>query len=463
MASTEAPSSITLDVRTLDTDSLRRLIQQSRAVLRNRSLIPDATLRKPTTPTLTDDERTAIRRAARRFQLPTVSLAEEILALRCSPTIVTLQARDGTALSVTPLVRMDWKGSVGIAVTGNGHVCVDLVHDRYTAAQAAVHEYVLLDANGHPALTESGFRRYGRWSFAQVLGPAFVEAWSQLSCLPTRSALQIILAMAGHDDTPQEALLTWCLGAITRQLQELGDNGTVIDGLLGCSLPVLTVADLLRPALARVRIGAAPRVVLTGDAPHHTGYCHTPRPEWSQPLIRAIEIFLVGTNLIEPDLDTADVLDISLREVWERYRAHEQRANLRAGQLRAAVIERFGFQEIVWNEEKAWVRTDPPLSTQVSAYQVTELLKKQPHVVITEGCRIYVNGTYRCVVEGRSADLPHADQIVRRLLAVATSHRERIQTLTADLPVLAALFTPYRQARLWDLVSDSPESPNTLH
>jgi hypothetical protein len=344
MASTEAPSSITIDVRTPDTESLRRLIQQSRAVLHDRQLIPDATLRKATTPTFTDDERTAIRRAARRFQLPAVSLAEEILALRHTPTIVTLQARDGTALSLTPLVRVDWKGSVGIAVTGNGHVCVDLAHDRYTAAQAAVHEYVLLDTTGHPALTESGSRRYGRWSFAQVLGPAFVEAWSRLSCPPTRRALQIILAIAGHEDTPQEAFLTWCLGAITRRLQELGDHGTVIDDLLGCPLPMLTVADLLRPAPARVRTGAAPRVVLTGEAPHHAGYYHARRPEWSQPLLRAIEIFLVGTNLIEPDLETADVLDISLREVWEHYRVHEQRANLRAGQLRAAVIERFGFR-----------------------------------------------------------------------------------------------------------------------
>ena len=462
MTTREPPTSLPLDVRTLDTDSLRRLIQQSRAVLRNRQLIPDATLRKATTPAFTDDERTAIRRAASRFHLPAVRLAEEILALRAAPTVVTLPARDGTALCLTSLVRMDWQGYVGMAVTGTGHVCVDLAHDRYSAGQAAVNEYVVLDAQGQPALTENSSRRHGRWSFAQVVGPAFVDAWARLSCVPTRSALQIIVAMAGHDDTPQEALLTWCLGVIARRVQELADHGTVIEGLLGCPLPRLTVADLLRPALARVRMGAAPRVVLSDDASRHTGYYHAPRAEWSQPFLRAIEIFLVGTNVIEPDLETTAVLEISLREVWERYRVHEHRATLRAGQLRAAVVARFGFQEIMWNEEPAWVRTEPPLPTPVSAYQVPDLLKKQPHVMITAGCRIYVNGTYRCVVEGRSADLPHADQIVRRLLAVATSHRERIHTLAADVPLLTALFAPYRQARLWDLVSESPERSHTV-
>lgn len=463
MAIPETLASLPLDVRALDTESLRRLIQQSRAVLRNRSLIPDATLRKATTPVFTDDERTAIRRAASRFHLPAVRLAEEILALRTAPTVVTLQARDGPALRVTPLVRMDWQGYVGMAVTGTGHVCVDLAHNRYTAGQAAVTEYVLLDAQGQPALTENLSRRHGRWAFAQVVGSAFVEAWAHLSWMPTQSAAQIIVAMAGHDDTPQEALLTWCVGVMARRLQELADHGTVIEGLLGCPLPSMTVADLLRPALARVRMGATPRAVLHDDASHHAGYYHAPRAEWSQPLLRAIEIFLVGTNLIEPDLETTEVLEISLREVWERYRVHEHRATLRAGQLRAAVVARFGFQEITWHEEPAWVRTEPSLPPSVSAYQVHDLLKKQPHVLITAGCRIYVNGTYRCVVEGRSADLPHADQIVRRLLAVATSHRERIHTLAADVPVLAALFAPYRHARLWDLVSDNPEIAHTVH
>lgn len=463
MSTTETPPALSIDVRTLDTDTLRRLIQQSRTVLRNRRLIPDATVRKATTPQLSDDDRVAIRRAARRFQMSAVTLAEEVLALREHPTLVYLSARDDTTLILAPLVRVDWSGNVGIALTGNGYVCTDLAHDRYTAVQASVNEYVLLDSDRRPQLRESGYTRYGRWSFERVVGPAFVDVWLQLRDQPTRTALQIIIAMAGHDDTPQEALLTWCLGAVTRRLQELADDRTLIHRFLGYPQRTLTVGDLLRPALRRVREGTAPREVLTGRASASGNASRLPQPEWSQPLVRAIERFLVGTNLIAPDLETTDQLDISLRDVWDQYREQEQQANLRAGQLRAAVLTRFGFQEIEWHDEKAWVRTTPPLPPSVPAYQARELLKKQPHVIVTDGCRIYINGTYRCVVEGRSADLPHADHVVRRLLAVATSHRERIHTLTGDLSVLTELFAPYRHARLWDLVADPPETAATLH
>jgi len=463
MSNTETPATLSIDVRTLETDTLRQLIQQSRTVLRNRRLIPDATVRKATTPQLSDDERTAIRRAARRFQMSAVTLAEEVLALREHPTLVYLSARDDTTLLLAPLVRVDWTGNGGVALTGHGHLCTDLAHDRYTSAQAAVNEYVLLDSDRRPQLRESGYSRYGRWSFECVVGPACVEAWLQLRDQPTRTALQIIIAMAGHEDTPQEALLTWCLGAVTRRLQELADDRTVIHGFLGYPQRTLTVGDLLRPALQRVRKGTAPCEVLTGRASAGGNATRVAQPEWSQPLVRAIERFLVGTNLIAPDLETTDLLDMPLSDVWERYREHEHRANLRAGQLRAAVIVRFGFQEIEWEDETAWVRTNPSLPYGMRPYQIRELLKKQPHVIVTDGCRIYVNGTYRCVVEGRSADLPYADHVVRRLLAVATSHRERIHTLTGDLSILTELFAPYRQARIWDLVADAPEAAETVH
>jgi len=78
MVSTEAPAALPIDVRTLDTDNLRRLIQQSRTVLRDRQLIPDATLRKTTTPKLTDDERAAIRRTRTKRSAKRVKLQGEV-------------------------------------------------------------------------------------------------------------------------------------------------------------------------------------------------------------------------------------------------------------------------------------------------------------------------------------------------------------------------------------------------
>ena len=87
MSNAETPTALSIDVRALDTDTLRRLIQQSRTVLRNRGLIPDATVRKATTPHLSDDDRVAIRRAARRFQMSAVTVAEEVLARRDTPRL----------------------------------------------------------------------------------------------------------------------------------------------------------------------------------------------------------------------------------------------------------------------------------------------------------------------------------------------------------------------------------------
>lgn len=166
--------------------------------------------------------------------------------------------------------------------------------------------------------------------------------------------------------------------------------------------------------------------------------------------------YLVGTNLIAPDLETDPALAVSLREVWERSLEQEQLAALKAGQLRAAVVRQFGFTEVQLNGELAWVRAAAPVPTE--PWKLKAFLRETPNVLITEGCKVYVQGEYRCIVEWRSADLPHADQVVRRLLAVATRHRERISTLRDDLPLLESLFADVTGATLWELAtSDSPQ------
>src|SRR5262249_16862542 len=159
----------------------------------------------------------------------------------------------------------------------------------------------------------------------------------------------IILAQAGHDDTPQEALLTWCARAIARRLEMMVENGALVDQLLLQPLTAFALADLLRPALRDVRMGADP---LTVAHTPHTG-------DWYFRLLRAIELFLVGTNLIAPDLETDPVLDVPLVDLWRWYTTQEQLASVRAHHLRAAVVQRFGFQEIAWQEGRAWVKTLP--------------------------------------------------------------------------------------------------------
>ncbi len=436
------------------TDTLRRLIAQSRAVLRDRGLIPDASLRSRDTPDFTQSDCHAIRVAARRFACSPVALAEELLRLRAQPRIVTLHPREGPAARLTPLLRVHWSQRTGTVLTGTGQLFCDLrLAYRWSVPDLATGEYVLLQADGQPARPARDSREEPLRAFARVFGAGFVRAWDDLPQRPTATALRIILAQAAHDDTPQEALLTWCIRAVARRLEMMVENGALVDQLLLQSLPTFTLADLLRPALREVRMGADPLSV-----------AHTPqRGDWYHRLLRAIELFLVSTNLIAPDLETDPILAIPLVQLWQWYARQEHLASVRAHHLRAAVVARFGFQEIQWQEGRAWVKTEPRLPLDTSRYQVPELLKKQPHVLVTDACRVYVNGQYCCVVEGRSADLPQADQVVRRLLAVATAHRLRIHTLTKDLPILEQLFADTTEQRLWPLLRELQASTPTLH
>ena len=443
-----------IDLATLDVDAIRLLIRQGREILRNRRLIPDASLRKADTPALSDADRTAIRRAARRFGLTPVTLADEMIALRNQPRLVTLRSRTGDHVRLTPLLRVHWTTTSGTALTGNGLLYLDLCPaSRYATAQVAAGEYVVLESDGTPNVSESTYYQRSPYQFERVLGPGFVRAWEQLREQPTSTAFHIILAMAGHEDSPQEALLTWCVGVVAHGLVTAVKEGRLIDALLGHPLQPLTLADLLRPALAQVRAGAPPRT-LVGQSYQQ---------EWHHQLVRAVELFLVCINLITPDLETDPVLEVPLRTVWERYKEQERLATVRAGRLRAAVVERFGFQETTFHGEKAWIRVEPRLPPGGAGYEIERHITQHPHVLMTESCRIYINGRYRCVVEARAADLPHADQVVRRLLAVATRHRERIHTLTDDLLILEEIFREYKDARIWDLVRDHPPSHSTYH
>ena len=454
LPSAQSPSLSPMPLETYNTDTLRRLISRSRAILRDRGCIPEASLRKADTPTLTDEDRRTISRAARRFDCSPLALAEEVLALRAQPQVVTIAPREGPAVCVTPLLRVAWNQRSGVVVTGTGHVVGDLLLPyRWSRPDAAVGEYVVVQPTEQSSGAEPESRARQRWDFTRVYGAGFVRACQQLQDRPTAAALRIILAQAAHDDTPQEALLTWCLRAVAHRLQAMADNGALLDQLLARPLSTFTLADLLRPALRDVRLGTEPLRLVPTPGSH----------DWYHRVLRAVELFLVGTNLLAPDLETDPVIEVPLVQLWQWYTTQERFASVRAHHLRAAVVQRFGFQEIQWHECRAWVKTVPRLAPDLERYQIPERLKIQPHVLVTETCRVYVNGQYRCVVEGRSADLPQADQVVRRLLAVATAHRTRIHTLTTDLAVLEQLFADVTEQRLWPLLRDVQASLPTIH
>nr|MBI3614813.1 hypothetical protein [Nitrospirota bacterium] len=177
-------------------------------------------------------------------------------------------------------------------------------------------------------------------------------------------------------------------------------------------------------------------------------------------LVKACEQVLVQKNLIEPDLAVDDTLAIPIADIWTWYLHQRQLANTNANRLRGAVTTLLGFVRIWIDQERAWVKAATPIPalSQDSTphwqrgHALEWLHTNPPNVAVTEDYRILINGDFRCVVEGKSAELPKADQIVRRMLTVATRHREQIATLKDDLTLLEQLFRDVPTKRLWALV-----------
>lgn len=292
-------------------------------------------------------------------------------------------------------------------------------------------------------LSSSGSRRYGA---------GFVRAWLAMPSPPRASVAPRILDAAGFDDMPAEALVTW-LSRVSRE----GLSRISADSVVECALSSAAV-------LGGVSLGHVLRPgIREGSTGMTSGYAL-----WHEPLTRAAVRWMRTQNLVEPDLLEPGLLDVPLDEVWEWDREQRRHADARAGALRAAVAERYGFKAIKYRHGylgeslgTVWIRgeVDDDLGTfHGNLHKLKENLKKSgKNVAVVDDLQVFVCGEHRCVVEAKSADLPHDDQVVRRMLAVATSHREAITTLQGDLPLLEELFTPYRDARVWDLANAKEE------
>jgi hypothetical protein len=135
-------------------------------------------------------------------------------------------------------------------------------------------------------------------------------------------------------------------------------------------------------------------------------------PENLLRLLHAIEAWLLTQNLLTPDLTdpTLPLLQTPLTAIWHRHRQQERLANLRAGQLRQAVANALGFRFYSGPAGSgSWHRRSGA-----------------DDVAITTAGQIRTNGGFRCVVEAVSANLPIDDQIVRRMLTLATPHRRSL-------------------------------------
>ncbi len=432
----------TLD--TLESEHLRRLIRASRDILRARGLIPDSFIRKEYQVRLQDLK--DLRVAAFRFGVSPASIADQCLGLLASPQVVVLRSRDGETVTLTPVLNVSHKSPRGnwaetVALLGTGRILRASSHRYNQGENLALGEYVPVNGDGHPS---ENFRIYG---------DTFIRAWGRLAVKPNTAAFQAILHTAARNDTSQEALISWCVGRIKDWFQTHWSTGTLLTWIM-CpnSFPKgLSLRDILAPAL-----GGTAEVKEKGKEEDEeiAGYFSV------DGLVKACAQVLIQTNLIEPDLAVDDTLAIPLAEIWTWYLAQRQLANTNANRLRAAVTTLLGFVPIWIDQERAWVKAATPIPPLLQAstphwqrgHALEWLRTHPPNVAVTEGYRILINGDFRCVVEGKSAELPKADQIVRRMLTVATRHRQQITTLNDDLPLLEQLFRDVPTKRLWALV-----------
>lgn len=441
-ALTERANTETLD--TLDSEHLRHLIRTSREILRARGLIPDSFIRKEYRVRLQDLK--DLRVAAFRFGVSPAGIADQCVALLASPQLVVLRSRDGEWVTLTPVLNVSHKSPRGnwaetVALLGTGRILRTGSHRYNQGENLALGEYVPVNADGHPP---EDFRIYGE---------PFIRAWERLAVKPNTPAFQAILQTAARHDTPQEALISWCVGRIKEWFQAQWSTGTLLTWIM-CpdSFPKgLLLRDILTPALRGTAEGAQKK---KDEDDEIAGYFSV------DGLVKACEQVLIQKNLIEPDLAVDDTLAIPIADVWTWYLHQRQLANTKANRLRAAVTTLLGFVPIWIDQERAWVKAARPIPALLQdatphwqrGHALEWLRSNPPNVAVTDGYRILINGEFRCVVEGKSAELPKADQIVRRMLTVATRHREQIATLTDDLPVLEQLFRDVPAKRLWALL-----------
>lgn len=348
--------------------------------------------------------------------------------------VIELPVRDGDPIQLVRVVdilkirggrnaRKRFFLSDGSTVEGNS---------RYELNQIARGELVRKTAENISA--QVSLRHYGE---------AFVRAWLNMPNFPRANVAEKILSVAGFTDMPAEALHTWLSKAARRYFNDVSRDyviDAVVIGGPSAGLLALTVGDVLRSAVRQQSEGL--------DRGYHV--------TWYEPVVAAIARWLRTQNLVEPDLSDPSAFGVSIADVWRWDCLQRDKADGRAARLRSAIAERFGFKRATLEErygarKTVWIRADFDVPDDFTFTDVKSLKEFGKSVVVTDDLTVYVCGQHRCVVEAKSADLPHDDQVARRMLAVATTHREEISTLKGDLALLEELFTPYRGAKVWDL------------
>ena len=194
----------------------------------------------------------------------------------------------------------------------------------------------------------------------------------------------------GRDDTPQELLIT--------------EYSRFFDTKL-CPSFILKWEHSTGKPIGQIQLkdlwGSYDEV---GEVTSTRGYSLQPTD-----LRLAFSRYFATINLLKENPNHSEAFAITLGEIFHRFYIE---VGKRAEDLRRDVAERYGFEAY----GDGWRKS-----------------RGRNQVTISPDLRVHINGKFVCIVSAKTSQLPFDDEIARRMLAVATAHRDQIYTIKGDL------------------------------
>ena len=119
--------------------------------------------------------------------------------------------------------------------------------------------------------------------------------------------------------------------------------------------------------------------------------------------------YFATINLLQEHPQHSEAFDITIGELFQRFHIE---VGQRAEDLRRDIALRFGFEAY---DNKGWIKR-----------------KLRDEVVISNDLKVHINHKFVCIVSAKSSQLPYDDEVARRMLAVATAHRDQIYTIKGE-------------------------------
>lgn len=131
--------------------------------------------------------------------------------------------------------------------------------------------------------------------------------------------------------------------------------------------------------------------------------------------------YFATINLLQEQPQHSEAFNVTIGDLFRRFHVE---VGQRAENLRRDVAQTWGFEEY---GDNGWRKR-----------------KGGDEVVISSDLRVHINRRFICIVSAKSSQLPHDDEVARRMLAVATAHRDQIYTIRGEVKEALERLFPIR-------------------